>query len=240
MLAAILAGTLMQRVAGMGFAMISAPLLVLLLGPREGVVLVNLGGALTSLLMLTRVWRDVDWRLFPSLSVSAIVAIVPGAYLVVNADHAWLELGIGLLIMGGLTAVLLLRGTVRAHGRGLAVGFGALSGFSSVLAGTGGPAMTVYAVLTRWDQRAMAATLQPLFVTMATASLTGKALAGPATVPDLDPVVWLACLAAGLLGLGVGEVLTRHVDAVAARRVTVAVAYVGSAVNAVRGLAGIL
>jgi len=60
-LAAVVMGAGMQRITGMGFALVAAPFLVLLLGPVEGVVLVNLCGAVTAGAIIFRVVRDIDF-----------------------------------------------------------------------------------------------------------------------------------------------------------------------------------
>ena len=43
-IAAVLIGSSMQRITGMGFALVAAPFLVLLLGPIDGVIVVNVCG----------------------------------------------------------------------------------------------------------------------------------------------------------------------------------------------------
>src|SRR5699024_7234844 len=47
---------------------------------------------------------------------------------------------------------------------GTRLGTGLLSGAMSAAAGAGGPAVSAYAVLTNWQQRSFAATLQPFLV----------------------------------------------------------------------------
>ncbi|MDD9206932.1 sulfite exporter TauE/SafE family protein [Georgenia sp. 10Sc9-8] len=237
--AAIAAGTSMQRVAGMGFAMISAPMLVLLLGPREGVLLVNLAGALTSALVMSRVWREVEWRRLGVLAPTGAVGVLAGAVVAARTPAALLEVVVGSLIALGLTAVLLARRATPVRGNPITVLFGAVSGASSVMAGTAGPAMSVYAVLVRWDQRRMAATVQPFFVVIALGSVVAKSVAGPATLPDFSIAMWAACLAAALGGLAVGELVSRRVAARAARRLTFVVAYLGSLSTIVHGVVGL-
>ncbi len=46
-------------------------------------------------------------------------------------------------------------------------------------AGIGGPSLSVYAVVSRWEQRAFAATLQPFFLTVGASSLLTKLLIAP-------------------------------------------------------------
>ena len=46
----------------------------------------------------------------------------------------------------------------------------------SAAAGAGGPAVSAYAVLTRWEQRKFAATLQPFLVVGTTSAVIFKAV----------------------------------------------------------------
>ena len=54
---AVLVGATAQSITGIGFALVCAPLLVLSLGPIDGVTLVNILGVSLSLFVLLREWR---------------------------------------------------------------------------------------------------------------------------------------------------------------------------------------
>ena len=53
-------GAVSQRATGMGFALLSAPFLVLVLGPLQGILAVNAASVLANSLILVQVWRDVE------------------------------------------------------------------------------------------------------------------------------------------------------------------------------------
>jgi uncharacterized protein len=78
--AAVSVGAGTQRITGLGFALVAAPFLVLLLGPFTGVLVVNVLGVAASVLVLAQVRRDVDLRRGVLLSAPALVAVVPGAW----------------------------------------------------------------------------------------------------------------------------------------------------------------
>src|SRR5690625_1070337 len=161
---AVVLGALAQRVAGLGFAMISAPMLVLLLGAFDGVLMVNLCGAISATLIITRVWQYIDWRQFVMLLIPALIFIVPGAIISVRLAGPVLQISVGAILVLALSMSMLVR---RAFHRPpvlpSALVAGAVSGFTNVTAGIGGPALSVHAVLTRWDPRIFAATVQPYF-----------------------------------------------------------------------------
>ncbi|WP_255570374.1 sulfite exporter TauE/SafE family protein [Cryobacterium sp. TMT2-4] len=232
----MLIGSSMQRVTGMGFALVAAPFLVLLLGPIDGVILVNLCSALTAAIILTRVVRDVDWRRAGVLALFALVGIVPGAMILQYVPAAWLEISIGLLIAAGLTvSVNLGRVHIRDRNSFRAIA-GISSGFMNATAGVGGPAVSIYALATNWPHRSFAATMQPYFLFIGLTSLGAKFASGSAEVPALQSWVWLLVAAACIAGLILGEVLARIVKPHIARRLLIVVAYIGSAATIARGI----
>jgi uncharacterized protein len=174
--AAVSVGAGTQRITGLGFALVAAPFLVLLLGPFTGVLVVNVLGVAASVLVLVQVRRGTG------------------------------------------TAPELLAG--------------AASGFVNATAAVGGPALTVYAVATRWPQHAFAATAQLCFTVVGTASAAAKGL------PSLPAVDWVVTAAALVVGLGVGTLLAARVSPTTARTAALALAPVGSVATVVDGVLG--
>lgn len=232
---AVLMGSAMQRLTGLGFALVAAPFLVLLIGPVNGVILVNICGALTSASVLARVFRHVQWRKYAVLAPSALIGIVPGAIIVQYVPTAWLELFVGALVILSLTVGLALRSPRRRAGLPPLVLAGSVSGLMNTTAGVGGPALSVYAIMARWEQIPFAATMQPYFLTIGITSVTAKLLTQPSSMPQLPPWIWASMAAAIVLGLFAGEALAKRMPAQSARRLMVLLAYVGSIAAAARG-----
>ncbi|MDH6237710.1 sulfite exporter TauE/SafE family protein [Cryobacterium sp. CG_9.6] len=239
-LAAVFIGSSLQRITGMGFGLVAAPFMVLLLGPVEGVMLVNICAAVTASAILLRVRTHIDWHRYRGLVGFALLGILPGAFVLQFVSVAWLEICIGVLVAAALTvSINLKRATLRDSRRNRAVA-GLASGFMNATAGVGGPAVSVYAIATLWPHRSFAATMQPYFLTLALASVAAKLATGSAGLPDLPIWAWVAVGVACLAGLGLGEGLARVVEAPAARRLLVIVAYVGSVLTVGRGLLELL
>ncbi|MBL0887685.1 sulfite exporter TauE/SafE family protein [Myceligenerans indicum] len=243
---AILVGGSLQRVAGMGFGLVAGPFIVLLVGPLEGVLLVNVVGAAMALLIIGRVLREVDWRRYAWLVAASVSVSVPAALLLRGASSAALEIGIGLVVIGAMTLALVtarLRGERRRFAardpRPLLV-TGAASGVGSVAAGIGGPPLAVYAVLDRWDTRSFAATAQPFFMTNALAAMAAKLLFAGATFPAFAVWEWLVIGLALVGSIALGELLAPRLSREATRRVLVVLAYVGGAATLARGVAQLL
>lgn len=239
-IAAVLIGSSMQRITGMGFALVAAPFLVLLLGPVDGVVLVNVCGALTAGVILMRVVRHVDWRRFGILAGCAVVGILPGAYVLQFVPVAWLEISIGVLVAGGLIVSVNLGQVTLRDRLSFRVVAGATSGIMNTTAGVGGPAVSIYAIATGWPQRSFAATMQPYFLIIGLASLGAKFALGSADVPQISAPVWILIASACVLGLFVGDLLSKVVEPHVARRLLVIVAYLGSLATVVRGIVELL
>ncbi|WP_104063441.1 sulfite exporter TauE/SafE family protein [Arthrobacter sp. 4R501] len=235
-LGAVVMGAGMQRITGMGFALVAAPFLVLLLGPVEGVVLVNVCGAVTAGAIIFRVVRDIDWKRYAALAASALLGIVPAAFLVRIIPPAVLEISIGVLLAVGLTVLLGLKSATLPPRRRYLFTAGGLSGFMNTAAGVGGPAVSMYSIATRWQHKAFAATMQPYFFTIGVFSLISKALTAPATFPALPWGMWVAVAVACLAGLVLGDVAARFVPARAAQVLLIVLAYLGAAATVIRGV----
>ncbi|WP_265522202.1 sulfite exporter TauE/SafE family protein [Oerskovia flava] len=239
LLALVLLGAALQRLTGMGFALVVGPFVVLLLGPLPGVLLVNVCGALSSLVICWRLRRGIDWRRYALLAPPALVGVALGALVLDELPTAGTEVVVGALVVLGMTVSLLAGRAPSAQGPGAGITAGLLSGAMSVAAGTGGPAVAVYAVASRWDPRSFAATIQPYFVTVASASVVAKLLLTPAALPSLPTTVWVLLGAACLVGIVAGDRLAPYLSVRTMRTVLVVLAYVGGTATLVRGLTGL-
>lgn len=236
-LIAVVAGALAQRIAGLGFGLLVAPVLVVLLGPFDGVMIVNLCGASSSLLILSRVWRHVAWRKYFGLALAALAGVLPGAWLASNAPEAPLEICIGvLLIIALLASQRLNRSSWHASGPVPMLSLGFSSGLMNAAAGVGGPAITAYAIATRWEQKSFSATLQPYFITTGFSSLISKYVLSGGHVPGLEGWQWLAILGAMIVGIVTGDLLSGRVRPASARGIVTVIAYLGAVATLGKGL----
>ena len=229
-MAVVFAAAAVQRIAGVGFALIVSPALVLLQGP-DGIVLSNLLGAVVCGVVLASVWRDVDGRRALLLAPAGLLGVLPGVYLSSHLSPGPLQVSIGLIVLIGLSGALVSKRLTLSPTTGttLASGFG--SGFMTASAGVGGPTLTFYAITTRWEQRAFAATVQISFMSQAILALSLK---GFSPLPEFAPI--LAMLAAMGAGTWLGRLVSGRVPAQAARTAAVVVAIAGSIATTIKGL----
>lgn len=227
----IFVGAVSQRATGMGFALLSAPFLVLVLGPWEGILAVNAAGCVTNSLILTRVWRDIDWPRAKVLVPMGVLGVVPGAVAATLLPEAPLTIMVSLLVILGLGATLLMRDRTVPPSTALGATGGFASGFMNVTAGVGGPGVVVYARATGWEHHRFAATAQLQGLVLGIVSLTAKR-----SLPSLEPTGWATLLIALLLGLVVGECLARRVDGSSLMRGVMVIAMTGAMLALARGL----
>lgn len=238
----VFVGAFSQRLAGMGFALVSAPFLVLLLDPQSGVILVNVCGVVSSLVVFMRTWRHVEWKNCTLLLVMAVVGCAPGALLASKVPQAPLEACIGAIVIMSLAASIVLsvytQPVVRTPGRTMLAGF--LAGAMGASAGVSGPPLSAYAVLSRWSQQGFAATIQPVFAVSSASAVVAKLTIGSADFPALNWWEW--ALIFGALGLGqlAGDVGTHHVSTQVARRMMLTLAFAGGVLAFLKGMTGVV
>ncbi|MFB6892717.1 TSUP family transporter [Kitasatospora sp. NPDC056327] len=226
----VLAGSSVQRLAGVGFALVAGPALVLLLGPGEGVTLSNCAAGLISAVGLADSWRQVRLARMLPLIGAAACTVPAGAWVAGRVSGPVLLIGIGLLVSAA--ALLVIRGlrVSALRGRRGAVAAGAASGFMNSAAGVGGPAVSLYAVNTGWSAREFVPNAQFYGVTVNLFSLAAKG------VPHLAAPAWWVVAAALGLGAAVGRALARRVPERGARRVVLGLALAGGLVTLGKGL----
>ena len=231
---AVLFGAATQRITGMGFALVSSPALVLLLGTALAVPLIQVAGIPLSLLVLISTYRDVSWRKAVALGIPALFGLVPGWLLARAVSEPVLRIIIGLMI---LTALLTMLADERARvfkGTPGLIGAGFLSGFMQILAGVGGPAIVLYKLSTDWLHREFVATIQVYFISLSLGAIVALGW------PDLAPSVWVAALTGIGVGLLLGQLLARWIPVEVASRLVIVVALAGAVATIAQGLLTLL
>lgn len=123
-LTVVIVGAFVKGLAGFGASMIWATGLALVLPPREAVPLVLLFEVATSIHLLPRLWREVDWRSLRVLLVATWVATPAGIYVLASAPADPMRLALAAAVL--IAAVMIWRGfalkSVPGTGATLAVG----------------------------------------------------------------------------------------------------------------------
>lgn len=225
----VFAGASSQRVTGLGFALVSAPLLVLVAGGYDGVLLANLFSPALSAVVLVTTWRNVDLGRGLYLALPAVAVVPLGVLTATALPEAPLMLMTGTLTLLALGAVAFSSRVRFPEGRTGAVSAGAASGFMNAAAGVGGPALVAYAMSTRWDHDRFVATSQLCFLLSNSASVAAKGM------PTLPPAHLVTAVAALVAGAVAGNLMAARIPRDTARRAVIALALAGSAATALKG-----
>ena len=218
---AVAAGAVAQSVSGIGFTLVSGPLLVAALGPADGVRLSVVLSLVVNVVVLSRTARETSWRDATLLLVPAVLATPLLARLLRDAPERASQALAGAATLVG---ALVLGAGVRwraAGGRAGAVGAGVVSAAMNVVAGVGGPAVALYAANAGWPAVAMRSTGQAYFLVLNVVALASLGL------PAVPGRLVLACLVALAAGLLAGARLADRVPEAEARRVTLVLAGLG-------------
>ena len=228
--AAAFTGAFFQRLSGIGFSLLAAPLLVIANGPQQGIRLVNSLTLVVSVTVLISSAKDIDVVKAKRLVPAGVLGALPGLALSRVLPSGPLEVTVGAIIGFSLTAIILTPDLRISPRMWHTVVAGAASGFTSATAGAGGPALAVYAVATRWPQKSFAATAQISFSVQAAVALGVRGL--PQIAPHQLGIVLLAVLS----GLVLGQFATGLVLLSQARRVAVVLAALATASTIIVGI----
>jgi uncharacterized protein len=235
--AAILVGSVLQRLSGTGVGLVVSPVLALLLGPSLGVFVTNSTTVVSGFLIMLAVLDRVDWKRFLIFLPTALLGAIPAALMVRELDPAWLNIVIGSVVLLALGLTFGAPQVPEVRSRVLTGAAGLVGGFLNTSAGVAAPAMVIYSKFARWDQRSFAATMQPTFMTMGIFSVGTKLAVGATTVDQLPPW-WLfpIIIVTVVIGIRAGGWLAERVSMGAARTVAITLAGAGGAVTLIRGI----
>lgn len=225
----VLVCAIIQRVAGMGLGIVFAPYAVVLIGAHEGIMLANLLGGLVPIVMLPRIWSRIEWRKVLLIGLPAIAVMPFAAWLSSISPPAPLYLVVASLVLLSLViSVLLARVNTTVDGVPVQVATGVGVGLGTVIGGVGGPAMTVYAVLSRWPALSMVATLQPLWILVSLVSFGTKWAWDDGQLPDMPAWVWASMLLSLVLAVGLGELLQKRIGERGVHRLVIVLGFLGA------------
>lgn len=239
--AAMLVATVAQRVVGLGFGLVMGPVSAIVAGPIGAVPLNCIFGIVACGCMVPGVWRDIDWRRLLWLVVPAVPASIAGLLLarVVSTDALRIAIGI-VTIAGVLLSVAFTRTSHTLDGPTTRIASGiAIGGFNASV-GVGAPLVGAYSLVSRWEPRVMAATMQPFWVVLNVITLTERQLLVPDGFPQWPWWAWAAGAATAALGTVLAHRIAHRVPKRVARMAIIALSVVGGIAVIATGVAGIL
>ena len=216
---------------GLGFSLVCAPVLIAVLGAREGVRTALVLSTFLNVALLVRTHRDVLVDKGALLLVPAVGATPFLAWGADRIDATVLTVVAGVATV--VSAAALLSGLRWARGAapGWAVIAGVVSAAMNVVGSIGGPALALYSVNAGWPPARARSTLQVIFLASNVVALVSLGLPS-----SRDGGRWAALAAALVVGWIVGLRLHKVVPEAGARVATLVVAACGGAVAVGRAL----
>ena len=167
-----------RATVGFGDALLSVPLLTLLIGLDNAAPLVGLISVSTALLMSGLSWRKMDVRSVLPLLAAAVVGIPIGVFVLRNLGGAWLihVLGVFLALFG---VYRLVRPDVPGITHpALAPVLGFIAGMFGGAFNISGPFAVLYGSLRRWPPEVFRASLQGYFIVTSLTIAASQGVAG--------------------------------------------------------------
>lgn len=229
---AVGAAGVISGMTGFGFALVTAPLLVLVLPARLAVPIISVLSLLSHLVVLVETVRNVHLTRIWLLVLGGVIGSPLGVYLLLLLEPASLKLFIG--VVTTLFALALLVGFKRPirNERLAALPIGLASGLLGGSTSMSGPPVVLFFSNQNVDKPAFRANLNLYFILLACVTLPAQLVAGLLTRQVATYLLWFS--PALLVGTLAGMWLARRVDEQAFRRLTLLVV-IATGLSAIAG-----
>ena len=229
-------GSVVLGTVGFGLGMVASPALLLLLGAKPAIVLVNSMIVINVSLVLLRTWRHIDLRVSRGLILGGLAGAPLGVFVLNVAEPGLLRIVIGVVIVA--LGLMNLRENplpiVTFPGSGLFYGFVTCVAVTAI--SIGGPLGGVYAIAQRWPTQTIRAAMATMFVVSSGMAVALYALTG---LYDRETLTNLGMLAPGvLLGVGIAHLLAGRLNQRAFRYVVIALVVAGGSMMLAREFLG--
>jgi len=229
----VLLGSSVQRMSGVGFAMVAGPGLIALEGPVSGVLLSNCASCLISAVGIVSAWRGLRLRLMVPLVLAALCTVPLGTWAATRLSRTVLLIGIGVIVCAAAAVIASKVRLTALRGRPGAVIAGAASGFMNASAGVGGPPVALYALNEGWSAAELVPNALFYGVVVNAMSVLLKGF------PHLTGRALLLSGSALAVGLVIGTYLSTRVPDEWAKRFVLLMATAGGLVTLIKGLAAL-
>lgn len=233
-IAIILVASIIQKLTGTGFALVATPVLVLLFGANQGVVLEIFLGTVVSASMLIKRPTTIHWPRTLKLIGAAIVFSPIGFAMVHFLPEPWLMVFVSCAAGFALYSGLRKRRVHVGDSWGAVITAGAGAGILHVTSGLSGPPLIGYALKTKWDQVQFILSIQVIFIGLNFLTLGVRGL------PSFSLGALALLLATTLVGIVIAGLTERFFSPLVIKRLMLAIAWTGTIAVFVRGILEIL
>lgn len=229
----VLAAGAVAGLSGFGFNLLSVPLLLLVLSPREGIVVSLVAGISVtgSMLLSPELRRHIDRPTLTLLLVSSVAGVPVGLLLFAYASEALLAALVGMITLLYALAVLTSRLDTGSPSMLASVSAGAASGALAASTGLSGPPAVLLAHYRDLSPPRFRATLTAYFFVISGVSVA--LLLSLRLAPPDAATTALALMPPAVLGMVLGRTLFNAVPETLFRRLVLVALLVMGAVNVV-------
>ena len=235
-IAIVAAGGVVLGTVSFGLGSVAAPVLLILLGAKPTVVIINTFIVVQLSLVLSGTWRHIDIRITLWMIMGGIFAAPIGVFVLNVAAPSVLRIAIGVVIV--VMGLLSLRETrfplATFPGSGIVYGFATC--LTTTAISIGGPLGGIYAVAQRWPTETARAALALMFCVSSLLAVVLFAFSGLYT---RETLINAAMLLPGLLaGFAIAKVLVRRLNQQAFRRAVIVIVVLAGCMLMARELLG--
>lgn len=221
----------LQTVTGFGYAIITAPLLALVLDPKETVMVTMLTGLIIRLMMIKTTRNDGSFKAISPLIMASIIGAIPGAYCMTVMSGELLKLFMGSLLL--IFTSILWRNyhfPIKNHTFAKIIA-GYISGFLATTTSINGPPIILYYLNAKAEENksVLRGNLTRYFLLINIASIIISYIAGTLKIEEL----WLSVLIsipALAIGFYVGEKFFHRINPEIFKKIALVMVFVSSIV----------
>jgi len=206
-----------QSLTGFGLALVSMPLLTVILGIQTAAPLVALIGLVTELVLLIYFRQALNLQVVWRLALASVVGVPLGVLVLQRVDESLVLAFLGLVVAGYALYALMNFRLPAVQQVGWAYGAGFLAGILGGAYNTSGPPVIIYGHCRGWSPAAFKGNLQGFFLLNTVVILISHFLAA-----NFTPLVWqygLVALPAAALGIVAGLGLDKRINPLTFRKI---------------------
>ena len=214
----ILLSSFLQTTTGFGYAIITAPLLALVLSAKETVMLVMLTALIICVFLLRATRNQGSFKAIAPLLAASVIGAIPGAFVMTRMSNEGLKLFIGVLLLF-VTVALWKRYTFPVKpSKSIEAVVGFVSGFLTTTTGVTGPPIILYYLNAKAEENKIEfrANLARFFLLINLASVILSYAAGSLRIGELWRYILIA-IPALYAGFYLGEKMFYRISVPALR-----------------------
>ena len=230
----IVAASTVIGTVGFGFSLVAAPVLLLYLEPQQVVVVANSLIALLMIMVLSRTWKNLEFKASLGLVLGGMAATPIGVLVLNSASPGALRVTIAMVII--FLGLFSLKNVQLPFSRSKMAGpvFGFLTSLAVTTIAIGGPLGAIYAISQRWKPDMIRAGLALFFLS---SDLVAFPLYVAAGLVERDTLSNIGLLIPGLVtGFLLARIVIDRINERIFRYVVVAVIIVAGSVTLIREL----